>query len=325
MIKVHSIDEPTTLTSAQPNISSQVFLAIWFKNLERRKRVPPLNESQTNSEESLGKVHAAESERPVESKLQEQKQSQSPEQREADGHTLCRDLDPFHQLRQSFTELGFQKGEYSGIPIPLEGIGLVVEPTYKFAHLFNNFREEKHKEKANPENEGIVIRNSFYSTRKKCDISIVQLPSGKIEYRYRPAVHSLSQTLGTLFASDVWGIDQEQRALQTLGGMLRHRMFKQYLLTGMFLERSQRSGVTYIFRRLRPTIAISTQDPTSDDECKILCALCMHPIAYYEGSWAGAMCPTDDVIAHLSLMRGDEPMFWKRCNQHQPHRPEAGL
>ena len=43
------------------------------------------------------------------------------------------------------------------------------------------------------------------------------------------------------------------------------------------------------------------------------------------GSWAGAMVPTDDVIAHLSLMRGDEHMFWKRCNQHPSWRPEAGL
>lgn len=40
---------------------------------------------------------------------------------------------------------------------------------------------------------------------------------------------------------------------------------------------------------------------------------------------AGAMCPTDDVIAHLSLMRGDEKMFWRRCNQHPAYRPEAGL
>jgi hypothetical protein len=51
----------------------------------------------------------------------------------------------------------------------------------------------------------------------------------------------------------------------------------------------------------------------------------MHPIAYYHGSWAGAMCPTDDVIAHLSLMRGDEAMFWKRSTQHPAYRPEAGL
>ena len=94
---------------------------------------------------------------------------------------------------------------------------------------------------------------------------------------------------------------------------------KQYLLTGMFLETSKRSGVHYLFRRLRPTVAIS---PSST---KILCTLCLHPIGYYAESWAGAMCPTDDVVAHLMLMRADEPMFWRRANQHAPWRPEAGL
>jgi hypothetical protein len=57
----------------------------------------------------------------------------------------------------------------------------------------------------------------------------------------------------------------------------------------------------------------------------VRCTLCLHPIGYYANSWAGAMCPTDDVIAHLMMMRADEPMFWRKANQHPPHRPEAGL
>ena len=107
----------------------------------------------------------------------------------------------------------------------------------------------------------------------------------------------------------------------TLAGMLRHNQFKKYLLTGSFIESSKRSGVVYMFRKLRPTVAITLRK----GEPKILCALCMHPIAYYQDSWAGAMCPTDDVIAHLMMMRGDEPMLWRRSNQHAAHRSEAGL
>lgn len=225
----------------------------------------------------------------------------------------------------SFTRLGFERGEYSGIPVPLEGIGLVVEKSYGFANLFNDFRDERDAEKKSPELEGVVVRNTFYSHKRRLDVVILQHPDDRISWRYRPAVHSMAQIFATLFASDVWGVDQEQAALKTLGGMLRHRQFKQYLLTGMFLERSERSGISYLFRRLRPTVAINTRHQQSDDEAKILCALCMHPIAYYEGSWAGAMCPTDDVIAHLAMMRGDEHLFWKRSNQHPPHRPEAGL
>jgi hypothetical protein len=231
-----------------------------------------------------------------------------------------------------FTELGFKNGEWAGIPIPIEGIDLVVEPSYPFAKIFHDFQADKRKKKTEEEGshptDGWIVRNIFYSGKLKCDVMVCQTPEGRIKVRVRPAAHSMSQVLATLFASDVWGVDQEQAALQTLANMLRHRQFKQYLLTGMFLERSKRSGVTYIFRRLRPTVALNAIRPgeeDSEDEAKILAALCMHPIAYYSGSWAGAMTPTDDIIAHLALMRGDEHMFWRRCNQHPAHRPEAGL
>lgn len=113
--------------------------------------------------------------------------------------------------------------------------------------------------------------------------------------------------------------------MQLLGTMIRHRQMKQYVLTGMFPERSLRSGVTYIFRRLKPTIAIAPARGNDEESMRILACLCMHPIAYYARSWAGGMCPTDDVIAHLALMRADEHLFWKRSNQHPPYLPEAGL
>jgi hypothetical protein len=133
--------------------------------------------------------------------------------------------------------------------------------------------------------------------------------------------NKLTMEISTLGCSFAWGIEQESNALKLLGTLVRHVAFKQYLLTGMFLETSKRSGVHYLFRKLRPTVAIHERQ----GRLAIMAALCMHPIAYYSGSWAGAMCPTDDVIAHLMLMRGDEAMFWRRCNQHAAHQPEAGL
>jgi hypothetical protein len=63
------------------------------------------------------------------------------------------------------------------------------------------------------------------------------------------------------------------------------------MLTGHFPEISKRSGVTYLFRRGRPTIALR-----QDEEVNYaLCALCLHPIGYYGDTWAGVMCPTDEV------------------------------
>jgi hypothetical protein len=202
--------------------------------------------------------------------------------------------------------------------MPIEGERLVIEPTYPGADALSKMGGTQRND--DDGDDGWRERNRWHSPRHGADI-IVMERDGQITYGKLPAIHSIGHALSTLGCSEVWGIEQEGRAVQLLGQMLRHRAFKQYLLTGMFLERSARSGVTYIFRKLRPTVALSTRGP----DTRILACLCMHPIAYYAGSWAGAMCPTDDVIAHLSLMRGDEHMFWKRCNQHPPWRPEAGL
>jgi hypothetical protein len=37
------------------------------------------------------------------------------------------------------------------------------------------------------------------------------------------------------------------------------------------------------------------------------------------------MVPTDDVIAHLLFMRGDEAGYWGQANHHSASAPEAGL
>lgn len=199
--------------------------------------------------------------------------------------------------------------------MPIEDTDLVIEPRYPLAHVF------KPAEQCGPPEPRPHVRNSFYSVHRRGDILIWDKPGGKVDYGYVPLIHHFKLDMETMACSVAWGIEQESRALQLLAEMLPHHAFKKYLMTGMFVEQSQRSGVYYFFRRLRPCVATSGASGTM----KILAALCMHPIAYYSGTWAGAMTPTDDVIAHLSLMRGDEALYWRRCNQHKPHRPEAGL
>lgn len=220
-------------------------------------------------------------------------------------------------MRNALRKLAEMRDEWAGIPLPIEGQPLVIEPKYPNAEALSKIGAPPQEENPHPD---AKIINRFWSSKKGRDV-VIWREHGKVDWGTCGGVHSLNHALQTLGASDVWGIEQEGNAVRTLGTMLRHRQFKQYMLTGMFMERSRRSGVSYVFRRLRPTIAISTRE----EQPRILAALCMHPIAYYEGSWAGAMCPTDDVIAALSLMRGDEHMFWKRSNQHPPYRPEAGL
>jgi hypothetical protein len=227
-------------------------------------------------------------------------------------------FDGYASVRNLLRGLADERGEWAGYPLPMDGHRLVVEPSYPRAAALMSIGAPTPAEQA--EEGKYKLRNKFYSMHRRADI-LVWEEDGKLDWGISGSPVQTAMLLDTLGASDAWGIEQESAAIHTLGGMVRHRQFKQYMLTGMFMERSRRSGISYLFRRLRPTLAISTRG----ERTKTLCALCLHPIGYYAGSWSGAMCPTDDVIAHLALMRGDEHMFWRRANQHPAWRPEAGL
>ena len=231
---------------------------------------------------------------------------------------LVESFDNFAGLRNGLLAIAGERGDWAGIPMPLDGQNLVIEPNFPNATALEAMTRRCVEDDGNAQ-----MRNCFYSRARRCDVVIWE-EDGKIKHGLVPAFHHVSHDLQTLGASVAWGLEQEQRALQLLATLVRHHQMKQYVLAGMFLESSERSGLIYMFRRLKPTVVIDARKE-GDKNCRILCALCLRPIGYYEGSWAGAMCPTDDVISHLMLMRGDEPMLWRRANQHAPHRPEAGL
>lgn len=217
------------------------------------------------------------------------------------------------------------RGEWAGIPMPLEGERLVVEPTYPYAEALMAMcgGDAEERDDDEPDLVGAKVRNTFWSAHKRSDVIIFERTDGRIDWSIQPGANHLGMDLRTLGCAEAWGVEQESAALQLLGTLLEHRRFKQYLMTGSFIETSQRSKVVYLFRRLKPTVAIACDH--AKNSTRIMCALCAHPIAHYAGSWAGAMTPTDDVVAHLMLMRGDEAMFWRRANQHPAWRPEAGL
>lgn len=215
---------------------------------------------------------------------------------------LLRSLDKFSEMRAMLSAIGQKTGEWAGVPMPLEDQTLVIEPTYPHAAALKRF-EKQYNDTPLPDN--IKIRGGFWSTRHRMNLIIYE-ENGIAKHQFLPGM---------------------MRATMELGTLVRHHTFKHYLLTGMFLETSKRSGLTYLFRKLRPTLVLDIRERPGDRPSggRVLCALCMHGIGYYAGTWAGALCPTDDVIASLMLMRGDEPMLWRRSNQHSPLRPEAGL
>lgn len=238
------------------------------------------------------------------------------------GVAVLEQFDGMSGMRNALRHLARDRGEWAGIPLPMENCPITIEPTYPRAKelmAVGHKEEEPDEIAADPTTK---IRNSFWSWRWRRNVTIWER-NGKVDWGVEPVgANPSALLLQTLYASDAWGIEQESNAVHTLGALLRHRQFKQYLMTGMFMESSKRSGVHYLFRKLRPTLAITERGKHG---MKIMAALCLHPIGYYDGSWAGAMTPTDDVIAHLMLMRGDEHMFWRRSNQHPSWVPQAGM
>lgn len=252
-------------------------------------------------------------------------------QAQADREALT-EMSGFESFEQAVDMLNLlahhsQVNEYCGLPVPIKGERLVLEPRHPAYAAYQQIDSEGMLDYgyscSNEDvNEETALVNCFYSHRHRCDIVIYKV-GNKIEWGKLPALNHVTHDFATMACSVAWKVDAEIQAMETLRGMLEPHIFKMYFLSGMFIETSKRSGVTYIFRRLRPTVALRPDE--KNNSMRILACLCLHPIGYYADTWAGALCPTDDVMSHLLLMRGDEPMFWKRANHIRPHRPEAGL
>ena len=114
----------------------------------------------------------------------------------------------------------------------------------------------------------------------------------------------------------------EIQAMEKLAEYVSDPQYDNYILSNAFIETSKRSEIKYMFRKGKPTLAFRA---TADDGMKCLAALCFHPLGYYEGTSCGCMAPTDEIIAHLTMMRGDEHYFWRKSNQHRTWDPRSGL
>lgn len=232
----------------------------------------------------------------------------------------------YPELRRRVADLMFERGEWAGCPIPIDGLSLHIEPTYPYASIANVGVKP-------PRGDGLDeygllpgerLVNSWYSRQRQAYVFLVQNAEGRgTAYALPERVHDrrLALTLKSFEAAWAHDIEAEMTATMTLRDHISDEQFRQYFVLGYFIETSKRSGVVYVFRRARPTVALRATEAGS----RVLAVLCLHPIAYYGETFVGAMTPTDDVIAHLLLMRGDEVMFWKRSNQHRPENPEAAL
>lgn len=233
--------------------------------------------------------------------------------------------DGWEFIRKRIIQIGAEDREWAGYPLPVHHARLSIEPRHPRYEKLNGLSlADVNGEPASDHGESIV--NSWYDYDRGRYVFIYRKGEGRVQHIILPRYPSTTRarmTLDTLGASQAWSVEAEFTALHRLKTLVTATAFRYYLLTGAFIESSRSSGVFYLFRKCRPTLAFKG---TSDgDNCKLLAALCLHPIGYYEQTFAGSMVPTDDVIAHLVMMRGDERKFWSKCNQHDPRAPEAGV
>lgn len=242
---------------------------------------------------------------------------------------IGKDLLTLAQASRRVAEVRLKDQDWSGMPLPVPGLDLVLEPRYKHQGLSefqwkecydeDGVRQVVAEEPPSPPSECRTV-NSWWSDELQTTVTVVKNKEGRAEARFS-LKSRLSFTLRTLSAAEVWPIEAEQKAQEKLASLIPKHLFELYFLTGHFHEISKRSQLTYLFRRGRPTIVMRE----TEDWTQPLCALCLHPIGYYGQTWAGVMCPTDEVIAHLLMMRGSEEKFWANANQHPLDHPAAGM
>lgn len=226
---------------------------------------------------------------------------------------------PWDEIKRKLNHGVTEDGEWGGAPMPIDHLRLVVEPRYPHQGL-HGMKLDRDSETP-PVPDGATYINHWHTLG---GIVMVFREEGKIGHLIWPIQRERNEhMMNTMVVAGngVWSIENEMRAMETLSGLIKPHLFRMYFTAGMFLETSPRSKVTYLFRKLRPTVAMASKG----DQMRVLTTLCLHPIGYYEDSFAGVMTPTDDVIAHLMLMRGDEHQFWKKANHHAAFVANAGI
>ncbi len=216
-----------------------------------------------------------------------------------------------------------ERGEWAGAPLPVDHVALVMEPRYPMPGL-NGFKFNRSDSEAKPDRPYEVI-NRWFSFARNVEVCVLRM-DGKsyVGFDAHGPGRRLELWINTLgvAAQHVWSIEAEAEAVKKLSELVSEQAFRCYVLTGSFLETSKRSGVMYMFRKLRPTIAMR---PNREGIMQVIAGLCLHPLGYYAESWAGVLCPTDDVIAHLMMMRGCEHQFWKKANHHPMWAASIGV
>jgi hypothetical protein len=229
-------------------------------------------------------------------------------------------------LRRAVNAVARLNGEYAGLPIPVTEAPLVIAKGHPYYDRLHGMQDGEERRKETTDDGALTLVNQWRQNRMCTDVYAMR-EGGKPTYgllRHGP-MDRLVAGIKCMGVAQTMDVEAERKAMKTLSALIKPHLYHGYEITGWFLETSNRSGVTYIFRRLATTIALRATQDGAGESCKFLAAMCLHPLGYYEGLPIGVMVPTDDVIAHLVMMRSDEHLFWRKSNQHNSWSPGAQL
>jgi hypothetical protein len=239
--------------------------------------------------------------------------------------------DAYREINLIAEEHGF----LSGVPIPITGDGqpdLVMAEGVPLAEIFHMNQQHRRAQREHAtEMAGelvrsrIPVRNSWRVLGDKtvCVVDTTEGPMVWPQYDAGMRLRKLVRGVEVRHHAHQRA-EAEMRALQSLRTRISEGQYDSYVLSGLFPERSKRSDVWYYFRKGLPTLAVSFHGKHADSG-KVLAALCLHPMGYYQGTHVGLMTPTDEVIAHLLMMRSDERRYWAKSGQWAASDPRSGV
>lgn len=119
-------------------------------------------------------------------------------------------------------------------------------------------------------------------------------------------------------------VKAEKLAQKLLRKHISKKQWESYFISGAFVEISN-SGNYYIFRKGFPTILCKVIDKKGNKKLIIpQYALCGHTGLYTMNTFSGGLCPSDDVLMHVTSMRVNEEDYIKSCNKHRLSKPQSG-
>ena len=194
--------------------------------------------------------------------------------------------------------------------------------------------EEKleHFLKAKPASSVRLVSKTVYPDKKSnafgdelvCSLEVSAFRQSVIIdfYTMHPAERLMSSVVLT---TETISLEAEEKAHELLKKHTTDYQYAMYKLTGTLIHDSEVSSTSYLIRRGFPTLVYDVEEHKGEISLRFKLGLCAHAGGYHPGTFAGILCPTDNVVAHLLMLRADEDAFWKLSNIHLPISSRLGL